>query len=435
MKPIISAVIFFFVFFISRAQADSKPEGPDSSVSLKIIPFTDKYDYASLSPLIDDGRDANSIQLDASLQLNSNAVLSTFAGAFLTRKFIGQELINRVLSYAPRNIKYEDDIKLGLMYKHAFKKGMELYFGYYTRNTRHLITDKDAFKLIFEGNAPFENQTASLNNINFENLMYNQYSLGISKTDGHFLAGIILSYLQGYNDNQLMNPSGSLYTAPYGEYLNLNYDLNYNQATPGASKFFDLNGQGISADLRLEYSTPNWRVGLTIQDLGYISWKKSPVNYIADTSFTYSGINISNFTNISGSGINGLNLDSVISALGPHKMQHAYNTTLPATIQLTFSRAFKLKKLAMVLSAGLNTKLLNDYYAYGYLKASFFLGQKWVTSVSAGGGGYSLFNLGWDVGKRWRNFDFILGSDNLIGSLLPMYYPGCSLYLRVAAHF
>lgn len=89
----------------------------------------------------------------------------------------------------------------------------------------------------------------------------------------------------------------------------------------------------------------------------------------------------------------------------------------------------------MILSVGVNTRLLYHYYAYGYVKTTFLLSHDWSTSVSAGAGGYSLFNLGYDFGKSWHNLDFLLGTNNLIGCLIPMYYPGSSFYLRLVAHF
>ena len=89
----------------------------------------------------------------------------------------------------------------------------------------------------------------------------------------------------------------------------------------------------------------------------------------------------------------------------------------------------------MILSIGVNTRFLYHYYAYGYVKTTFLLDHNWSTSVSAGAGGYSLFNLGYDFGKSWRNLDFLLGTNNLIGCLVPMYYPGSSFYLRLVAHF
>jgi len=287
-------------------------------------PLTDRYSYPSLSPLLGQPDDANSIQLDIDFHMNSNAMPTTFAGAFLTGNTITPDMINRVLSYTKKDIKYEDELKAGLAYKHYFKKpSVTFYASYYNRDMRQLTTSHDAFQLIFEGNAPFENRTASLADISFQNLMYNQYSVGVSKSDGHFFAGINISYLQGYEDQSLRNPSGSLYTAPYGDYLNVAYDMTFNEATSGASKFFALNGQGVSADLQFGYSTEKSRFSFTIQDLGYISWHKHPVNYKVDTSFTFNGIDINNITNISGSGIQGLNLDSVLTALGPKKSNAA----------------------------------------------------------------------------------------------------------------
>jgi hypothetical protein len=439
-KPILFGC-FILLFSLGAAAQDSTKAANDTSCHCNVTKppahtFDDWQSYIGLSPLLSRPDDANSIQLDVDFHLNSNAVMTTFAGAFLTQGYISSDLTNRVLSYAKKDIKYEDELKAGLAYKHWFrKKGITLYVSYYHRNMRQLLTSRDAFELVFEGNKPFENQTASLNDINFQNLMYNQYSIGVSKTDGHFTAGINVSYLQGFSNQQVKNPNGSLYTAPYGEYLDAAYNFTFNEATTGASRFFDLNGQGVSADLQFSYSNEKTRFSLTVEDLGYITWGKHPVNYRADTSLTFSGISVTNLTNISGSGIQGLNLDSVLSTLSPKKSNSAYNTTLPATIQATFSQLIKLKKHDMIFTAGVNTRLLTDYYAYGYVKTTFLLDHQWATSVSAGAGGYSLFNLGFDVGKKWKNLDILLGTNNLIGCLVPMYYPGSSFYLRLAAHF
>ena len=434
MRQFSIAALLFFLSVLSVTAQDSTLAVADTNRAFHT--FGDRQLYSSLSPLLSQPTDANSIQLDIDFHMNSNAMPTTFAGAFLTQNDITPSMINRVLGYTKKDIKYEDELKAGFAYKHLFKKnGVTLYVSYYHRNMRYLTTSHDAFQLIFEGNKPFEDKTASLNDITFQDLMYNQYSVGVSKSAGHFFFGINVSYLQGFTDQQITNPNGGLYTAPYGEYLNVSYNMTFNEATTGASHFFDLNGQGVSGDLQFGYSTEKTRFSVTVQDLGYIRWAKHPVNYRGDTSLTYSGIEINNLTNISGSGIQGINLDSTISALEPRKSTRAYNTILPTTIQATFSQLFKLKKHDMILTVGINTRLLYHYYAYGYIKTTFLLNHNWSTSVSAGAGGYSLFNLGYDVGKSWRNLDFLLGTNNLIGCLVPMYYPGCSFYLRIVAHF
>ena len=440
MKKLLSA-LFIFVSVSTFAAIDSTATFTDTShcschVPLAPTPtFDNRHTYTSLSPLLSEDYAENSIKLDIDFQQNSNAIMTSFAGAFLTKKSLDQ-LKGRVLNYSHRYIKYQDELKAGLTYRHYFKKpAIALYVSYYHRNMRTLFTTKDAFELVFYGNKPFENKTADISNVRFQNLMYNQYSIGVSKSDGHFFIGLNLSFLQGFSNQQVTNTKGSLYTAPYGEYIDLSYNLTFNQSNTGATKFFDLNGRGFSADLQFGYNTEKSRWSLTVQDLGSIAWNRQPTNYTGDTSLRYSGIVISDITNLASSGVNGLNLDSLANALGPKKTNKKYTTTLPVTFQLTYSRLFKLKKSDLIFTAGINTKLLTNYYAYGFVKTTFLLKHDWATGVSAGGGGYSLFNLGIDVGKKWKNLDFIIGTNNLIGSILPMYYPGSSVYFRLGAHF
>jgi hypothetical protein len=441
MRYLLSILLWIAIASSSSAQDSSRVVADTAKscncyVSEAPAPtFSESHTYAGLSPLLSQPSGANSLQLDVDFSNSSNAVTTMFAGAFLTQSDITDVMKNRVMAYAPRIIKYEDELKAGLAYKHYFKdRGTTLYLSYYHRNIRNLTTTRDAFQLVFFGNKPFEGRTADLSDIHFSNLMYNQYSIGLSKSDGHFFIGANISFLQGFNNQQLNNTSGGLYTAPYGDYLNMSYNMVFNQATVGASHFFDMNGVGISGDLKVGYSSERSRFTFSIQDLGAIGWGRHPVNYTGDTSLTYSGFAISDITNISGS-FNGLKLDSTFNRLIPRQTNNSYSTSLPTTIQVMYSRLFKLKRSSMVLTFSVNTKLLPKYYAYGYVKTSFLLHDGWSTSVMAGGGGYSLFDLGFDIGRSYKFFDFILGSKNLIGSILPMYYPGSSVYARIAAHF
>ena len=58
-----------------------------------------------------------------------------------------------------------------------------------------------------------------------------------------------------------------------------------------------------------------------------------------------------------------------------------------------------------------------------------------VISASAGAGGYSLFDLGFEFAKSWKYFDLAVGSSNLIGLVAPSIYPGSGLYLRLGTTF
>jgi hypothetical protein len=53
------------------------------------------------------------------------------------------------------------------------------------------------------------------------------------------------------------------------------------------------------------------------------------------------------------------------------------------------------------------------------LNQTFLLVNGFVTSVSISGGGYSLFNLGAEIGYATRHINFMFGTHNLIGLVLP----------------
>ncbi|HEY0262546.1 MAG TPA: hypothetical protein VGB95_05930, partial [Chitinophagales bacterium] len=71
----------------------------------------------------------------------------------------------------------------------------------------------------------------------------------------------------------------------------------------------------------------------------------------------------------------------------------------------------------------------------GYVKASVFLPKNLVTSVSLSGGGYSLFNVGWDLGWYVSHYQVSFGTHNLMGLIAPTAYPSTSLDLRFSYRF
>ncbi len=393
--------------------------------------------YPSIPPMLADAsNEANTLNLDADFHNNSNSITNHLIGSFLFKKEITDEVKNRTANYASKCLKYEDELKAGLTYKHHFKKtDFNLFVSYYHRNIRNLVAPKDAYLVAFYGNKQFEDKTADLSLLRFEDLMYNQYSVGFSKRFNRFYGGVNFSFLQGFLDQQLVNKSGSLYTAPLGEYLDLKYQLEFNQSREGASKFFGLNGVGFSTDLHVAYTAKKFTVTFDAQDLGFIKWNSKPVNYVGDTAFRFNGLEINLGNLISGNGATGLNIDTLIKTLGPKRTEKSYQTILPSTFQIIFSVPIKAGRVPVILNVGANTRILSKYYVYGFVKANFFVKYGIVASVSAGAGGYSLFNLGGEVAKNWKHFNLALGTANIIGLVAPKYYPGSSLYLRLGAKF
>ena len=91
-------------------------------------------------------------------------------------------------------------------------------------------------------------------------------------------------------------------------------------------------------------------------------------------------------------------------------------------------------KNRLVVTAGLRYKFIKQYNVYGYIKANYFHKGN-VISASIGTGGYSYFNLGFEYARKWKYFDFAIGSANLLGTLVPTHMPGASVYLRLGTTF
>ena len=379
----------------------------------------------------------NQITAQGSFRNNSNAVPLSFSLKLLGSGLIDKNLKDRINDFPGKNRLYDQDITASIFYQRKFEsKDLYLFVGYQYKNMQYGNFPKEALNLVLYGNKMFEDQSVDLSGINFEYMLYNQYSIGIGKKENKFYTGVMLSFLQGYSDVQVKTKRGSIYTAPYGEYLDLDYDLSLNLSHEGAPNFFKPLGLGFSGDIHFSYEFSKGMLLFDAKDLGFIRWGNQSINYAKDTSFQFEGLLvIDNILNLNLNADNLLNLDSLQTNLIGAKKNKIYNTILPASFQLAYALPLKIKSTPIQLTVGVNTRILKNYYIMGFAKSSFFLPKNLVTSVSISGGGYSLFNLGWDFGYYSRNIDFMIGSHNLIGLFAANAYPSSSMNLRFAYKF
>lgn len=370
---------------------------------------------------------------------NSNSVSQSIAYAMFLKTRITQKMIDATDKRIKNTMKFEDNMNIGYSFRVYLKKWDGIFtFGLHHREMRNISGPKDAFELIFYGNARFENDTADLSNINFNNFIYNQYSVGIAKKIDYgnyqMQFGFSGAFLQVINHQQIFTKTSSLYTAPDGEYIDINYDLTFNNAREGATKFGQLNGLGGAGAVNLGFMNKDkWKVTLDISDVGYLMFRKNPVNYSAAKNIHFQGIVIPDLLNFSSQTFDTLNLDSAVRSYLPTKSTNQYSVFLPFTAQLVFSKPLLKNKL--VLNAGLMYRYLPGYKVYGYVKANYFIQPTMVFSGSIGAGGYSICNVGVEFSKVWRHFDLTVGTSNLPGLIAPNALPGTSLYLRLASSF
>lgn len=381
----------------------------------------------------------NRITVDFDYASNSNAAPSGFVSALLFRKPITRALKDRVDNNMKSQLRFEDFMKTGITYRHYFKKwDGEVFFNYSHRQMRNVNASKQMFELLFYGNARFAGETVDLSNLRVQNYIYNQYTAGVKKRIdyGNYQMdfGVGLSFLQVINQQDISTKQASLYTAVDGDTIRINYDLTFNTAREGANTFFQRNGIGGSGDFHLGFmNRDKWKLAIDVTDLGYMYFRDAPVNYSAAKTVEFRGIVIPDLLKFSAATFDTLNLDSAVRSYLPTKSNNEYSLFVPFSASVVFSKPLLNNKL--VLSFGLQYRNLPKYYAYGFVKANYFIKPDMVFSVAGGGGGYSWFNLGVEFAKRWKYFDFALGSSNLLGTVIPSHYTGMGLYLRMGTSF
>lgn len=439
MKKLLLTIAIAFCITTLSAQDTLSTATVDTS---GINPYLYNFTGSSISNPFNEGfrTDArNRITIDFDYFNNSNAAPASLTYAFLFKNEITGKMKDltdkRIKSY----LRYDDYMKTGLTYRRYMPKWDGTFIlGYYHRQLRNISAPKDAFQTLFYGNARFEGDTADFSNLQFNNNLYNQLSVGIQKKvdygnyQMHF--GIVGSFLQSFNHQQISTNEAWIYTATDADSLSIKYDLTFNTGREGATKFFQLNGAGASVDFNMAFSNRDkWKLSIDLFDVGYMTFRKAPVNYSAQKFVVFKGITLPSLLEFSAATFDTLNLDSALRANLPSKTTNKYSIFMPFTAQIVFSKPLMNNRL--VLNFGLQYRHLPGYYVYGYAKVNYFIKRDMQFSASVGTGAYSICNVGVEFSKSWKYFDLTFGTANLLGVVAPMYFPGTALFLRLGSSF
>ena len=146
--------------------------------------------------------------------------------------------------------------------------------------------------LVLKGNAAFEDQTV-MGEGGFQLANWDEYALSGGYHHGNWQLGLRLKVLRGIQFQDYQVNSMSLYTAPFGEYLDLAGDYEFFQTQSGTTA-----GWGVGLDFGAVYQpAPEWTVQLAMTDLGRINWNGAMRS--AQFDFRYEGIDQGNVLNIS----------------------------------------------------------------------------------------------------------------------------------------
>jgi hypothetical protein len=357
---------------------------------------------------------------------------------------LSSSFIDNLLKKSPEQCRLWAGVDVPLMnifFAIRKKKKPFLSFGIGSRQKldADISLNKNLLSLLYKGNKQFAAQTVNLSPA-MNMMLYNEFfvtaaaqftlpKIGRLKGIG-IKPALRIRQLNGIAAIAMPTANIDMYTDPEGRFIQLNTNLQANLAssvdTPDVEGVYDdidfLNlkqaGRGIGMDLGLGIQV-NERLSLHagLTDIGEIRFKRNVINYTAQSSYRYEGVDLNN-TNET---ISTATLDSLLQ---PVKTYQNFTMSLPT--KLVFSGAYQMKKktrkrvsyyqhnLYLTYVQGFRnylssskTPLVNVGYAYN-------LFNKLNVGVHITGGGLSGLMGGGHLGVRLGSVKFGFASNNLL---------------------
>ena len=235
----------------------------------------------------------NKVGITSEFNFESNALNLDFINSLLYGGNINEETKVKWINLSQEENKIHTLFQNEFYFKRKIKNN-NLGFKISDVNTLDISFSKDLLKLVLNGNFEYQNQTVIFNQTHIRANRYQKYNLQyeLNLNQKSLLLGV--SYLKGNHNINLNIYEGSLYTANYGEYIDINYNINGFITDTSNISLFNNNGNGLAVDLALQFDYKEYEVNLYLEDLGFIKWNKNSISLAADSTFTYNGINVDN---------------------------------------------------------------------------------------------------------------------------------------------
>lgn len=206
-------------------------------------------------------------------------------------------------------------------------------------------TMRDFVNLALDGNAPYVGETLELDP-RFALTSHNEFYLGVAHKVGKLDVGVRVGLLSGISD--ISTGSDQLRLTTDEEFYQLNFDNDYVINTTADVTYNGLDDAeaeinlrdgllssnlGFSMDLGVAYQVSDkLQVSASILDLGSIRWSSSPKNFTSKGTFSYDGVDISDY--IDDSTLELELADSLGDLLQVVETNDSYATALPTRLLL-----------------------------------------------------------------------------------------------------
>lgn len=380
--------------------------------------------------------DKGSVQLKGFYQYNSTSVTNDFFGKLVYKStYISEEDKQASLDRLKSHNRLGVDLSASIHGTYRSKKDTTVLFdvGLAYRDFTYANFTKDVFKLAFQGNAQYEGQHATVGPSSLKQWSYGSIFFGAQKIIcKHLVVGARLSLIKAGFYRETSMGSGSLYTAPNGDYVELSAPFHwYTQKRP-ENPFASNNGWGAGIDLYAQRFFKKSILTFEVKDLGAVNWRNMDT-YNGDKTYRYEGLYIADILAPGNSYISSVQLDSVAAELGIEKVVKNKTTMLPTRLHLSYLHKFNTK---WAVKGDLNYMILQGYRPYLRLSAYYAIAPAFyiVPGVTAGGFGNinSQLGLSATIANSWSLQANFFALEYLIS---PTKYSGHGLELFLTKRF
>ena len=228
------------------------------------------------------------IQWETNFIIESNALNYKFLNTILYRGHITDDMKTTWINKGDENNIIHSEIRNTLSYTyHLSKKSI----GFVVANVDIInanFTD-DLLRLGFEGNFQYQNTTLNLSKTNIRASRFQQYKIKYESNLNNIKINGGISYLSGDYHVSYIIEDGYIYTAPFGSYLDISYNMNAFITDTSDFSLFANNGNGLAVDFSTDFRIKKYNINISLSDLGFIIWNPSSLKISTDSTFSFSG--------------------------------------------------------------------------------------------------------------------------------------------------
>ena len=294
-----------------------------------------------------------SIIFSSEINLETNAINGAIINEVFTSGHINNNLKNRIISLSEQSHTINLNLNTSFIYKEKINNELSYNFSFSDVNHVNTKFDNNILSLFLKGNAEYENEKLDFATTNIRINRYQQFKLFLDYQKERYGVGLGLSYIYGNHNLTLISKRGSIYTAPNGEYLDLNYDVNSFVTDTSNLSPFEHNGNGISLDLTGSLMFLNHKLDLYMLDLGYINWNNNSQNIYVDSAFIFNGVEVNNIFDFNDSILEISNIVDQYDNI--NQRNSTFKSYLCSNIGVKISKQVKDKRFGMI-TYGLNSK-------------------------------------------------------------------------------